>query len=601
MSYARPYRRFAGLNIVNNILYALFNVLSVLGFIPVLGILFGQEQKVYEKPVYKGFSELYSYLEGSLNYKVTSIIEVKGINSALMFICFLSFSLFFFKNLFRYGASFFLAYLRNGVIKDLRDTLYSKMVSLPLSYYSETKKGDIMARMTSDVQEVQTSYLNSLETLVREPLTIILTLASMFAISAKLTFFVFILLPVSGFIISSISKKLKAKSALAQEETGNFISFLEETLGGLRIIKGFNAEKILETKFNNSTNRFSNLMTSVLHRKTLASPMSEFLGSATIIGILWFGGRLVLGNDSDMTPQEFFGYIGLFYLVLNPAKALSTAFYSIQKGNASAERILEVLDADNPIKEIENPIVKADFSESLNLENISFKYEDEYVIKNLTLKIEKGQTVALVGQSGSGKSTIANLVTRFYDVDKGDISIDGVSIKDLKTESLRNLMGIVTQDSILFNDTIANNISLGMENANIEAIVEAAKIANAHEFISILPQGYDTNIGDGGNKLSGGQKQRLSIARAVLKNPPIMVLDEATSALDTESENLVQSALDNMMKHRTSLVIAHRLSTIQKADLIVVMQKGEIVEQGKHEELVALKGSYYKLVTMQSL
>jgi subfamily B ATP-binding cassette protein MsbA len=329
--------------------------------------------------------------------------------------------------------------------------------------------------------------------------------------------------------------------------------------------------------------------------------MSEFLGSATIIGILWVGGRLVLGNDSDMTPQEFFGYIGLFYLVLNPAKALSTAFYSIQKGNASAERILEVLDADNPIKEIENPIVKADFSESLNLENISFKYEDEYVIKNLTLKIEKGQTVALVGQSGSGKSTIANLVTRFYDVDKGDISIDGVSIKDLKTESLRNLMGIVTQDSILFNDTIANNISLGMENANIEAIVEAAKIANAHEFISILPQGYDTNIGDGGNKLSGGQKQRLSIARAVLKNPPIMVLDEATSALDTESENLVQSALDNMMKHRTSLVIAHRLSTIQKADLIVVMQKGEIVEQGKHEELVALKGSYYKLVTMQSL
>ncbi|MGB0776616.1 MAG: ABC transporter ATP-binding protein [Flavobacteriaceae bacterium] len=601
MNYARPYTKYAWLNVFSNILYALFNVLSVLGFIPVLGILFGQEKKVYSKPVYNGISDLYSFLEGSLNYEVTKIMQDEGINSALLFICILSFSLFFFKNLFRYGASFFLAYLRNGVIKDLRDVLYAKIVSLPLSYFSDQKKGDIMARMTSDVQEVQVSYLNSIEAIVREPLTIILTLASMFAISAKLTLFVFILLPVSGTLISAVSKKLKAQSLLAQQETGNFISFLEETLGGLRIIKGFAAEKRLENKFNESTDRFSKLMTSVIHRRALASPMSEFLGSATIITILWFGGKLVLGEDSDMTPQEFFGYIGLFYLVLNPAKALSTAFYSIQKGNASAMRILEVLDTNNPIKEAENPVVKHEFNSAIKFENISFKYEDDYVIKSFSLDINKGQTVALVGQSGSGKSTLANLITRFYDVSKGAISIDKVNIKDLETKSLRSLMGIVTQDSILFNDTVANNISLGKPDASFEEIQEAAKIANAHDFIMELPDGYHTNVGDGGNKLSGGQKQRLSIARAVLINPPIMILDEATSALDTESENLVQQALDNMMFHRTSLVIAHRLSTIQKADLIVVMHKGEIVEQGKHDDLIALEGEYYKLVNMQSL
>lgn len=601
MNYAKPYSKYAWLNIISNILYAVFNVLSVLGFIPVLGILFGQEEKVYEKPVYQGLSNLYSFAEGSLNYHVTKIMETDGINAALLFICLLSFSLFFFKNLFRYGASFFLAYLRNGVIKDLRDVLYRKIVSLPLAYYSDQKKGDVMARMTSDVQEVQVSYLNSIEALVREPLTIVLTLASMFAISAKLTLFVFILLPVSGTIISTISKKLKAQSLLAQQETGNFISFLEETLSGLRIIKGFAAEERLETKFNDSTDRFSRLMTNVLHRKALASPMSEFLGSATIITILWFGGKLVLGSDSNMMPQEFFGYIGLFYLVLNPAKALSTAFYSIQKGNASAMRILEILDTDNPIKESENPIIKEEFESEIQFSNISFKYEEDWVIKNFNLTIKKGETVALVGQSGSGKSTLANLITRFYDVNQGDISIDGTSLKDMQTRSLRNLMGIVTQDSILFNDTVANNIALGMPDASQQAIEDAAKIANAHDFISELPEDYETNVGDGGNKLSGGQKQRLSIARAVLKNPPIMILDEATSALDTESENLVQNALDNMMKNRTSLVIAHRLSTIQNADKIVVMQKGEIIEQGKHEELIAQKGAYHKLVSMQAL
>jgi subfamily B ATP-binding cassette protein MsbA len=601
LKYAKPYIKYAYLNIFFNILYALFNVLSVLGFIPVLGILFGKEEKTYVKPVYNGISSLYDYVSGSLNYKVTELMESGGIDKALLFICILSFSLFFFKNLFRYLASFVLAYLRNGVVKDIRDSLYHKIIELPLSYFSEKKKGDIIARMTSDVQEVENSFLTSLETIVREPLTIILTLISMFAISAKLTLFVFILLPVSGFIISAISKKLKAQSLLAQQETGTFLSFMEETLTGLRVIKGFNAEDKIENKFKASTTKFRDLMTSVIQRKTLASPMSEFLGSATIIAILWFGGRLVLSENSDMQPQEFFGYIGLFYLVLNPAKAISTAFYSIQKGNASAERIIDILETENTIVDKPNALNKESFDAEISFKNISFKYLDEYVLKDFSLNIKKGQTVALVGQSGSGKSTLANLITRFYDVNKGVIKIDGIDIKDLKQKSLRNLMGIVTQESILFNDTVKNNISLGVEKASLEQVQDAATIANAHEFIKDLPKKYETNIGDSGNTLSGGQKQRLSIARAVLKNPPIMILDEATSALDTESEQLVQIALEKMMENRTSLVIAHRLSTIQKADLILVLQKGEIVEQGKHDELLAKKGEYFKLVTMQTL
>lgn len=601
LQFAKPYKKYAWLNVIFNILYAIFNVLSVLGFIPVLGILFGQEENIYEKPVYGGIRNLYNYVQNSLNYTITEMMESGGIDKALLFICLLSFSLFFFKNLFRYLASYVLAFLRNGVVKDLRDKLYNKIIELPIAYFSEKKKGDTIARMTSDVQEVENSFLTSLETIVREPLTIVLTLASMFAISAKLTLFVFILLPVSGLIISSISKKLKANSLLAQQENGNFLSFIEETLTGLRVIKGFNAEDRIESKFKDSTKKYRNLMTSVLHRKTLASPMSEFLGTTTIIAILWFGGRLVLGEESDMTPQEFFGYIGLFYLVLNPAKAIATAYSNIQKGDASAERILEILETENTIVDKPDAIQKTSFDEGISFENISFKYKDEYVLKNFSLTVPKGQTVALVGQSGSGKSTLANLITRFYDVNKGVIKIDGIDIRDITKKSLRGLMGIVTQDSILFNDTVKNNISLGVDNPNDSDVLAAAKIANAHEFIKDLPQQYDTNIGDSGNTLSGGQKQRLSIARAVLKNPPIMILDEATSALDTESEQLVQTALEKMMQNRTSLVIAHRLSTIQKADKIVVLQKGEIVEQGKHDELLAKKGAYYKLVTMQSL
>jgi subfamily B ATP-binding cassette protein MsbA len=601
LKYEKKYRKYTTLNIVFNILYAIFNVLSVLAFIPVLGILFGTDNSVIKAPIYDGFKSIGRYAKDNFYYFISQKIENEGAVDVLLFICLLTFGLFLFKNLFRYLASYVLAYLRNGIVKDLRDKLYRKIIELPIAYFSEKRKGDTIARMTVDVQEVEVSFLTSLEAIVREPLTVVISLTMMLIISIELTLFVFILLPVSGFIISSISKKLKAKSQKAQKETGNFLSFIEETLTGLRIIKGFNAEKVIEDKFNISTTKFRNLMTSVLHRKNLASPMSEFLGSATIIAILYYGGKLVLENNSPLKAEEFFGYIVLFYTVLNPIKAITTAYYNIQRGEASAERIMEVLNTENSITDKPNAIIKQGFNSQIEFKDISFKYKDAYVLKDFSLTINIGETVALVGQSGSGKSTLANLITRFYDVNKGSILIDGTNIKDVTKKSLRDLMGIVSQDSILFNDTIANNIKLGTQHATDEAILEAASIANADEFIQNLPEKYQTNIGDSGNTLSGGQKQRLSIARAVLKNPPIMVLDEATSALDSESEQLVQIALEKMMQNRTSFVIAHRLSTIQKADTIVVMKKGKIVEQGKHEELLAKKGEYFKLVSMQSL
>ncbi|MBE7687527.1 ABC transporter ATP-binding protein [Tenacibaculum finnmarkense] len=601
LKYEKKYRKFTVLNIVFNILYAIFNVLSVLAFIPVLGILFGTDKKIINEPNYEGISKIGDFLKDSFYHFISEKIKTEGDINTLVFICLLALSLFFLKNLFRYLASYVIAFLRTGIVKDLRDKLYDKIVELPISYFSEKRKGDIIARMTSDVQEVEGSIISSIETIVREPLTVIISISIMLFMSLKLTLFVFVLLPVSGVIISSISKKLKANSAKAQKETGNFLSFIEETLTGLRIIKGFNAQGVIATKFNNSTSNFKQLTTSVFHRKSLASPMSEFLGSATIIAILWYGGTEVLSKTSALQPDEFFGYIVLFYTVLNPIKLITSTFYNIQKGEASAERIMTVLNTENTIKDKSNATIKETFKNKIEFKNISFKYKDDYVLKDFTLTINKGETVALVGQSGSGKSTLANLITRFYDVNKGEVVIDDDNIRDITKKSLRNLMGIVSQDSILFNDTITNNLKLGSQNANDTAVLEAAKIANADEFIQNLPEKYNTNIGDSGNTLSGGQKQRLSIARAVLKNPPIMILDEATSALDTESEQLVQVALEKMMKNRTSLVIAHRLSTIQNADKIVVMKKGAIVEQGKHDELLAKKGEYYKLVTMQSL
>ena len=422
----------------------------------------------------------------------------------------------------------------------------------------------------------------------------------MLALSPQLTLFVFIFIPVSGYIISLVGKSLKKKSDSVQKEQGYFLSILEETLGGLRVIKGFNAEGYFNSKFHDSTSRFYHFSNSLLNRQNLASPMSEFLGIGVIAILLWYGGSLVL-VEKTLAPDAFIVFMGLAYNILTPAKAISKAVYGVKKGDAAAERVLEILNTVSPLKDKANAIVKDGFNSSISIENISFKYEDDYVLKDFSLEIPKGKTVAFVGQSGSGKSTIANLITRFYDVNEGSIKIDGTDIRDITKKSLRGLQGLVSQDSILFNDTIKNNILLGVTDKSDEEIVSAATIANAHEFIKDLPKAYDMNIGDSGNKLSGGQKQRLSIARAVLKNPPIMILDEATSALDTESERLVQDAIEKMMKNRTSIVIAHRLSTIQNADLIVVLQKGKIVEQGKNEDLLKKKGVYYNLVKMQSL
>tara|TARA_R110002167_G_scaffold19181_6_gene71149 strand:+ start:122 stop:1558 length:1437 start_codon:yes stop_codon:yes gene_type:complete len=477
--------------------------------------------------------------------------------------------------------------------------MYAKIVDLPISYYSEKRKGDVIARITSDVLEIQHSFLSILELIVREPLTILFTIVIMFGISTKLTLFVFIFIPIAGMIISRIGKSLKKKSDRVQREQGQFLSIVEETLGGLRVIKAFNSESRFYKTFTTSTNRFFNFSNKLLNRQNLASPTGEFLGILVIGVLLWFGGKMVL-IDKTLDASSFIAYMGLAYNILTPAKAISKASFGVKKGNSAAERVLEILETENPIVEKKEAVVKRTFDEGIDITNVSFKYENEYVLKKFNLKVPKGKTVALVGQSGSGKSTIANLMTRFYDVNEGEIKIDGIDIREFTKKSLRNLMGLVTQDSILFNDTVKNNIGLGKEEATEEEIIEAAKIANAHDFISELPQGYNTNIGDSGNKLSGGQKQRLSIARAVLKNPPIMILDEATSALDTESERLVQDALEKMMQNRTSIVIAHRLSTIQNADTIVVLQKGEIVEQGSHAQLMDKDGVYKKLVTMQS-
>jgi ATP-binding cassette, subfamily B, bacterial MsbA len=481
----------------------------------------------------------------------------------------------------------------------LREKMYDKIISLPISYYSEKRKGDVMARMLGDVNEVQNSFFMVLELIVKEPLTIVFAIIAMMRISLELTLFVFIFIPISGFIISKIGKSLKSKSQNAQKENGFLISVVEESLGGLKVVKSYNSESYFKTIFNDSIDRLLRLNNSIGKKNNLASPMSEFMGIVTIATLLWYGGNLVL-IDKTLNGALFIVYLGLAYNILTPAKSISKASYAVKNGLAAAERVFEILEVENTITNKENAIIKDSFNEKISIENINFRYAEENVLKNFSLEVPKGKTVALVGQSGSGKSTIANLLTRFYDVQEGTVKIDGIDIKDMTLHSLRDLMGLVTQDSILFNDSIKNNIRLGKQDATDEEIIAALKVANAYEFVSDLPNGIETNIGDAGGKLSGGQKQRLSIARAVLKNPPIMILDEATSALDTESEKFVQVALENMMQNRTSIVIAHRLSTIQKADKIVVMQKGEIVEQGTHDELLAKNGTYSKLVMMQS-
>ena len=597
--FALPYKRFAFLNIVFNILYAFFSALSFVALIPMLNVLFDKTPKVDVEPLYTGIFDLRNYIENTINYKVGSALEENPLGALTIAIA-LILILFFLKNLFNYLAMFFITFLRNGILKDLRNSLYSKILAQPVSYFTEKKKGDTLARITSDVLEIQHSFLSIMELIVREPLTIVFTLIVMFNMNVKLSIFVLTFIPISGFIISSVGKSLKKHSQNVQKEQGELLSVVEESLGGLHIIKAFSAEGSFITKFFQSTTSFFNFSNKLLNRQNLASPLSEFMGIGVIGGLLWFGGSMVL-VDKTLDGTTFIVFITLAYNILTPAKAISKASYAIKKGDAAAERVLEILEAPNELTDHPNAQPISGFNAEVHFDKIGFQYDTTPVLKAFSLSLKKGQTIALVGQSGSGKTTVANLLNRFYDVQEGSIQIDGMDIKEATTESLRKLIGVVTQDSILFNDSVQNNLLIGNPNATDEEVIEAAKIANAHEFIITLSEGYHTNIGDQGNKLSGGQKQRLSIARAVLKNPPIMVLDEATSALDTESEKLVQEALENLMSNRTSLVIAHRLSTIQKADQIVVMQNGEIIEMGTHSELIRNNSNYKKLVEMQSL
>ncbi|MES2410202.1 MAG: ABC transporter ATP-binding protein [Bacteroidota bacterium] len=597
--FALKYKKNVILNIIFNIFYALFSTLGMVSIIPTLKVLFKETEEVTVMPVYKGIGFLGKYGEDLLNFYITKLSNENGEQYALLLVVSIVIVIFLLKNIFNYLASFHVTRLRTGVLKDLRQKLYNKIIHLPVSYYSDARKGDVMSRMLGDINEVQNSFFQVLELVVREPLTILFSVAAMLAISTKLTLFVFIFIPISGLIISRIGKNLKSKSKRAQQETGYFISILDETLGGMKVVKSYNAENLFVSKFNASVQKLQQLSNSIGNKSNLASPMSEFLGILTIAVLLYYGGYMVL-VDKSLESTAFIGYIALAYTILTPAKNISKASYQVKTGLAAAERVFTLMEEENAITSKPNAVHKNTFEHGISLENINFRYHEENVLKDFSLQVPKGKTVALVGQSGSGKSTIANLLTRFYDVNEGKITIDNVDIKDLDLQSLRGLMGLVTQDSILFNDTIKANVSLGKLNATDDEVISALKIANAYEFVEDLPNGIYTNIGDSGNKLSGGQKQRLSIARAVLKNPPIMILDEATSALDTESERLVQIALENMMQNRTSIVIAHRLSTIQKADMIVVMQKGKIVEQGNHEELLAKNGTYSKLVSMQS-
>lgn len=595
LGYVRSFKMNAGLNVLFNILMTIFNLLSLLMFIPFLRLLFDNVDLVTEQPEFAWSAE---YPEQWFNYVMSSFIIEHGKAQALLFVCICVGALFFLKNLTRYLAMFFLAPIRNGVVHDLRKQLNNKILELPLSYYSEEKKGDLLARITNDVTMIEVSIMSTLELIFREPIAIFISLVVLFYISTELTLISLVLMPISALVIGYVGKSLRRTSAKGQKKMGDLISNIEETLGGLRIIKGFNAENHVGKKFDYENHRYRVLSNRMLRKRDLAAPMSEFLGAIVMIVLVWFGGQLVF--DSEMNGEHFFGFVIVFSQLLRPLQAVSTAYTNIQKGTASIDRINEVLNAKNPIVEKENAFDVKLFNDSVRYENVSFRYEKELVLRSVNVQIKKGQTVALVGQSGSGKSTFADLLPRFYDVTEGQITIDGKPVTDLKIKSLRSLLGIVTQESILFNDSIYNNIAFGKPGATMEKVVEAAKIANAHEFIEPLENGYHTNIGDRGGKLSGGQRQRLSIARAVLSDPPILILDEATSALDTESERLVQEALENLMRSRTSIVIAHRLSTIQHADEILVMKQGEVVERGTHNELLAKNGEYKKLYDLQS-
>ncbi|WP_353097984.1 ABC transporter ATP-binding protein [Empedobacter brevis] len=600
-AYAKPYRSSFVTAIIFNLLYALFNVIALAFMMPILGVLFGEKNTaVISKPVYSGsLGDLKQFFSDYSAYYMNEVSQTEGPVYVLAISCVIFIAAFLFRNIFSFLSETCLVDLRSGVTRDLRVDIHNKIIDLPVAYFTEKRKGDMINRISSDVNEVESNILNSIVEIVRSPIMIIVFVGVLFTVSYQLTIFAILVFPIMGTIISLIGKSLKKAAEHAQDELSNIITYVDETLTSLKIIKIFNAEDQVKGRFDKSINRYRKYLQKVMKKRALASPTSEFLGAITIGLIVFFGGKLSL-EGNGLTGSQFIFYIATFYTLLDPIKRFSKALSDVQKGEVSAQRIFEILDAEVSIQDLPDAKSIEVFEDKIEFKNVTFAYGKHDVIKDFNLTIKKGETVALVGQSGSGKSTLANLITRFWDVKSGQILIDGIDIKHIKLQDYRMLFGLVTQDSILFNDSIFNNISLGDKLPNQERVEHAAKVANAEEFIVKMPEKYQESVGEGGNKLSGGQKQRLSIARAVYKNPPIMVLDEATSALDTRSEKLVQEALNNMMQNRTSLVIAHRLSTIQNADKIVVMEAGKIIEEGNHQSLIEKKGVYANLVNMQS-
>ncbi len=596
LKYITPYWSKASWNVIFNILSAFFALFSFTLAAPFLGILFGTHTPVAEKLPFELSKEA---IGNNVNYLLTRLIDDFGKARVLLFVCIGVVVVVLFKTGFRYLANHFLAPLRTNVEKDIRSGIFRKILRLPLSYYTEARKGDVLTRISSDVKEVEISIVSSLEVVFRDPATIVIFLTSLFLMSFELTIVGIILLPIAGLVIGRLGKKLKMTSFRGQEKMGFLLSVIEETLSGLRIIKAFNAEPHFNNRFEKVNNTYARLQKKVHRRRYLAPPMSEFMGTVVMMTIMFYGGKLVLGGNPDLSSELFITYIIVFSQIINPAKSFSNAYFNIQKGLASMDRINTILKAEETIKEKENAKHISGFKYSIEFKGVHFKYNTEPVLRNINLTIPKGKTIALVGQSGGGKSTLVDLIPRFIEPSRGEVLIDGVGVDDYKLRDLRDLMGIVSQEPILFNDTFINNISIGIKGATEEDVQQAAKVANAHDFIIETPNNYYSNIGERGSKLSGGQRQRISIARALLKNPPILILDEATSSLDTESERLVQDAIQKLMQNRTSIVIAHRLSTIQRADEICVLHEGEIVERGKHNELLKKKGYYHKLHEMQ--